>query len=104
MGEISADAVLIRHIQGLAAVLHHLPKGGGAHQLFQAALDSDPPERSIRVGELDSDREIREFLESHWGEQAHPISHAQGDSDIMTSALAEVKELSRKLHPLTVGQ
>jgi hypothetical protein len=107
MAAISEDTVLIRHIQGLTALLSCLPAGGKAKELFTLALALDEAAALEKVGppsDPDDPDAMKEWFEELWaadgltpGEQE--IVEWQSDSDNMTAALAEFQAVIAKLHP-----
>jgi len=99
--------VLIRHIQGLTALLACLPADGKAKELFTLALESDEGPWLDKIGppeEPDTDEGMKSWFESLWAQggltpEEQRIVDWQMDSDNMTAALAEFQDVSAKLAP-----
>jgi len=107
MAGASEPIVLIRQIQGLTVLLSCLPAGGKARELFTLALALDeravldkiePPE------DPDSDEGMKSWLESLWAQdgittEEQQIVDWQKDSDNMSAAIAEFRDVAAKLAP-----
>jgi hypothetical protein len=105
MAVISEDTVMIRHIQGLTALLSCLPAGGKAKELFTLALALDESAALEKVGppsDPDDDDAMKAWFEQLWAEdgltpEEKELVDWQADSDNMTAALAEFKNVAAKL-------
>jgi DurN substrate-assisted peptide maturase len=99
------DTVVIRQIQGLTALLSCLPAGGKAKELFGLALALDEGPWLEKIGppaDPDSDEGMKTWLESLWAQgdispEEQEIVDWQSDSDNMTAAIFEFKDISAKL-------
>jgi hypothetical protein len=105
MATASEPIVMIRQIQGFTALLSCLPAGGKARELFSLALACDEGPWLDRIGppdEPDTDEGMKAWFESLWAQgglspEEQKIVDWQKDSDNMSGALAEFKEISAKL-------
>lgn len=102
---ISEDTVMIRHIQGLTALLSCLPAGGKARELFTLALALDEAAALEKIGpptDPDDDDAMKAWFEKLWAEdgltpEEQEIVNWQADSDNMAAALDEFKTIAAKL-------
>jgi hypothetical protein len=108
MAGVSEATVMIRHIQGLTALLSCLPTGGKARELFALALALDEDGVLDKVGpppgdsDNDGDDDVKTWLETLWAQdgvtpEEQKIIDWQSNSDNMTAALAEFQDVSAKL-------
>src|SRR5436189_6335319 len=104
MAEISEETVIIRHIQGLTVLLACLPSGGRVRELFALALALDEGPVLDKIGPPSSpdDDGLKAWLEALWAEDSvtpdeQKIVDWQKDSDNMSAALTEFKDVGTKL-------
>jgi Family of unknown function (DUF5950) len=110
MAEVAEETVIIRHIQGLTALLSCLPAGGKVRELFTLALALDEGPVLDKIGPpSSSDNEgLQTWLEGLWAEEGitpdeQKIIDWQKDSDNMAAAITEFKDVGAKLSPNPPG-
>jgi hypothetical protein len=99
------DRVLIRQLQGIAVLLSCLPAQGKARELFTLALASPYHVWQDKVqasDDADSDAGMKTWLEGVWAREdlsgdARKLVDWQADSDNMTAALAELRDVASTL-------
>jgi hypothetical protein len=102
---VAEETVIIRHIQGLTALLSCLPAGGKARELFSLALDLDEGpwlDKVSRPEDPDSDESMKAWLENLWAqggidEAEQKLVDWQSDSANMSGAIAEFQAVIDKL-------
>ncbi|MCA1697547.1 MAG: hypothetical protein LC790_01025 [Actinobacteria bacterium] len=110
MAEVAEETVIIRHIQGLTALLACLPAGGKVRELFSLALALDEGPVLDKIGPPSSHDEegLRVWLEALWAEDGitpdeQKIVDWQKDSANMAGAIAEFKDVGAKVSPNPPG-
>lgn len=99
------NTVVVRQIQGLAALLSALPPGGKTRELFTLALavDNEPVLDKLKApANPDTFDGIEDWLHSHWGPdsvtpQEQEIVDWQNDADNMEGAVGEWKAIGAKV-------
>lgn len=106
MAAISEETVIIRHIQGLTALLACLPAGGKVRELFTLALALDEGPVLDKIGPPSSsdDDGLKAWLADLWAADGvtpdeQKIVDWQQNSDNMAGALAEFIAVGNKLSP-----
>jgi len=107
MAAISEETVIIRHIQGLTALLSCLPAGGKVRELFTLALalDEGPVLEKIGPPSSSDDEGLKAWLADLWAADGvitpdeQKIIDWQQDSANMAGALAEFIAVGNKLSP-----
>lgn len=106
MAAVSEEMVIIRHIQGLTALLSCLPAGGKVRELFglALALDEGPVLEKLGPPSSPDDEGLKAWLESLWAADGvtpdeQKIIDWQQNSDNMAAALAEFIDVGNKLSP-----
>jgi len=105
MAVVSENTVVIRQIQGLAALLSCLPPGGKARELFTLALELDEGVALDKIGpptDPESFEGMQAWLESLWTAdgitaEEQKIVDWQGDADNMIGAVDEFETIVAKL-------
>lgn len=105
MPDASQNAVVVRQIQGFAALLSALPRNGKAREFLGLALDLDEGpalEKMSPPSDPASDEGMREWFESLWAQggvsaEEQRLIDWQNDPDNMSGAVAEFQKVYAKV-------
>ncbi len=106
MAEVAEETVIIRHIQGLTALLACLPAGGKVRELFTLALALDEGPVLDKIGPPNGpeNESLQKWLQELWAADGitpdeQKIVDWQQDSDNMAAAISEFTDVGAKLSP-----